>query len=118
MNGNMAFHVGIAYGIALLTVAGLACLGARNRRAGWQKPTRNDVLDILVAWAQAKEENRQSRRQQTPVAVPATLDMGAQLGALSAALTMNGGVTPAAAVLHNQEEKPSSATHIEREAVR
>jgi hypothetical protein len=120
MNGNMAFHVGIAYGIALLAVAGLACLGARNRKSGWQKPATNDVLDILMAWAQAKEENRQSR-QRPPVAAPepvtAAPDMGVQLGALSAALTMNAGVAPAAAASH-QEEKPPSAAHVEREAVR
>lgn len=121
MNGSMAFHVGIAYGIAFLAVAGLACLGVRNRRSGWQKPVTNDVLDILIAWAQAKEENRQSR-QRPPADMPATatLDMGAQLGALSAALTMNAGVTPPAAPSH-QEEKQSSAAdtaQVDRDVVR
>jgi hypothetical protein len=121
MNGSMAFHVGIAYGIAFLAVAGLACLGARNRRSGWQKPATNDVLDILIAWAQAKEENRQSR-QRPPADMPATArttpDMGVELGALSAALTMNAGVTPPAAPSHQTEKQAPAAAQIHREVVR
>ena len=113
MNSNMTFHVGIAYGIAVLAVAGLACLGARNRRSGWQKPATNDILDILMAWAQAKEENRQSWERPAAVATASAMiapDMSAQLGALSAALTPNAGMTPAVTAFHQEKQQlPVSA---------
>jgi hypothetical protein len=118
MNGSMAFHVGIAYGIAFVAVAGLACLGARNRKSGWQKPATNDVLDILIAWAQAKEEIRQSGQRPADIPATATPDMGVQLGALSAALTMNAGVTPSAIPSHQTEKQASAAAQVERDAVR
>jgi hypothetical protein len=97
----MAFHPGIAYGVAVLTIASLACMGVRNRRLGWRKETTNGFLDILMAWAAAREENRQALRtlprSMETYPAPASaenIDMASQLGALSVALSVGSGTTP------------------------
>jgi hypothetical protein len=111
----MAFHPGIAYGVAVLTIASLACMGVRNRRLGWRKEATNGFLDILMAWAAAREENRQALRTLPRVTEPhpaparaEAIDMASQLGALSVALSVGSGTTPVEPTVSADQLTPES----------
>jgi len=90
-------------------------MGVRNRRLGWQKETTNGFLDILIAWAAARQENRQALRtlpgsrdiHPTP-ALAENTDMASQLGALSVALSIGSGTTPAEPTVSADQSTPES----------
>ena len=118
MNTNMPFHVGIAYGIAFVAVSALVCLARGNRRTGWQKPVTNEFLDLLMAWAQAKEENRQTWNKTTAMAPQEVSDIGTQLGALGAALTVNSGPAPTMPARNEKFAETASASQPKDQVLR
>ena len=50
----MPFDTAIAYGIALLIAVVLGFMGVRNQRSEWRRERSDTVLDIMMAWAEAK----------------------------------------------------------------
>jgi hypothetical protein len=102
----MTFHPAIGYGIAIMTAFVVGCMAARNRQSGWRKERNNDVMDVLMAWAEAHSESRPTQQSvaapavaaPAPVAPAPVADWSSQLVALTAALNVHSGVAPASQV--------------------
>ena len=78
----MTFHIAAAYGIAATAIAALFAMGVQNRRSGWKRERSDTIVGILMAWAEAR---RDQRNVAAPVPTPAASMAPAVVGPASVA---------------------------------
>lgn len=50
----MVFSMGWSIVLAFATAAALVTFGVQNRRSGWKRERSDDVLDVMMLWAEAQ----------------------------------------------------------------
>ena len=90
----MSFHIAIAYGVAIVTVVALYCMGNHNQRSGWRRERKDELLDILLAQAAAQAQEREAPEVRLTAALPPKVSTAEQLAALSFVVGANAGTTP------------------------
>lgn len=108
----MTFQMPVAFGIVAATVALLSFFSVLNRRSGWKRERRDLVTEMLMAWAEARAEER--RMAASPVVKPAAIPIAAQLSNLNAVLQMNAGIEPAVHTSSKSEQDVQAGIPVER----
>jgi hypothetical protein len=107
----MTFQMPVAFGIVAATVALLSFFSVLNRRSGWKRERRDLVTEMLMAWAEARAEER---RMAPSIVKPAEAPIAVQLSNLNAVLQMNAGVQPAAQTSSKSEQDVQAGIPVER----